>query len=249
METLLFIANLSPTVGDLFNELSKSFSVKLVPYDWTQISKIIETTSPTKAVIYVKDLSQDETSSLHTFLQDSEKSEMPLLCIGSKDEIKKHIGSWGGNFIRIILTPTTISSILESIKNAFFPDTFKLETNQKHILVFDDNIVYLHTVTNILKEKYKVSSVKSGTAAITFLVSHKPDLILLDYSMPGLTGPQLFKMIRAEESTKQIPIIFLTGVSSKEQVQTVMSLKPDGYILKDCSASELTSRIEAFFES
>lgn len=89
METLLFIANLSPTVGDLFNELSKSFSVKLVPYDWTQISKIIETTSPTKAVIYVKDLSQDETTSLHTFLQDSEKSKMPLLCIGSKDEIKK----------------------------------------------------------------------------------------------------------------------------------------------------------------
>lgn len=131
------------------------------------------------------------------------------------------------------------------IKHAFEPLTEELK---KHILVVDDSIVYLHTVTNILKEKYKVSSVKSGKAALSFLLTHKPDLILLDYSMPELSGTELFQMIRSDNAIKDIPIVFLTGVSSKEQVQTVMSLKPNGYILKECEASELQSRIEAFFD-
>ena len=75
--------------------------------------------------------------------------------------------------------------------------------------------------------------------AIKFLLKRPVDLILLDYEMPIVDGPQVLQMLRQEPATEHIPVIFLTGVGTKEAVQRVMSLKPDGYILKSTSRDNL----------
>ena len=65
------------------------------------------------------------------------------------------------------------------------------------------------------------------------------DLILLDYEMPVVDGPQVLQMLRQEEETAHIPVLFLTGNGSREAVSRVMELKPDGYILKSTTRGDL----------
>ena len=67
----------------------------------------------------------------------------------------------------------------------------------------------------------------------------KVDLILLDYEMPVVDGPQVLQMLRQEPATEKIPVIFLTGIGTKEAVSRVMALKPDGYILKTTPRGDL----------
>jgi CheY-like chemotaxis protein len=83
--------------------------------------------------------------------------------------------------------------------------------------------------------------------AISFLMKNKVDLILLDYEMPVTSGPQVLKMLRSEPATSDIPIMFLTGVSDAESVRQVISLKPDGYMLKSTSKADLLKNLKLFF--
>lgn len=114
---------------------------------------------------------------------------------------------------------------------------------KKKILIVDDNPSFSKMVTEWIKEDYLVYSVTSGMDAITFLLKTPVDLILLDYEMPVVDGSQVFQMLRQEQSTKHIPVVFLTGVGTREGVERVMALKPDGYILKSTTRSSLLESI------
>ena len=57
--------------------------------------------------------------------------------------------------------------------------------------------------------------------------------------MPLVDGPQVFQMLRQEQATQHIPVVFLTGVGTREGVERVMALKPDGYILKSATKEKL----------
>ena len=107
---------------------------------------------------------------------------------------------------------------------------------KKRILIIDDDPSYAKMVREWIKDDYKVDIVTAGMQAISFLLKVKEDekvnLILLDYEMPVVDGPQVLQMLRQEMTTAKIPVIFLTGVGTKEAVARVMELKPDGYVLK-----------------
>ncbi|WP_044957411.1 response regulator [Butyrivibrio sp. LC3010] len=118
---------------------------------------------------------------------------------------------------------------------------------RKSILVVDDDASYLGLVREWLREKYKVSMASSGLQAIKWLGKNKPDLILLDHEMPITSGPQVLEMLRSDEETKHIPVMFLTGKSDKESVMAVMALKPEGYFLKTIAKQELLDKLEEFF--
>ena len=98
-----------------------------------------------------------------------------------------------------------------------------------------------------MKGTYKVSMANSGLQAIKFLGKNKVDLILLDHEMPVTSGPQVLEMLRSEEETKDIPVMFLTGKSDKESVMAVVALKPEGYFLKTITKEELLEKLAEFF--
>ena len=87
----------------------------------------------------------------------------------------------------------------------------------------------------------------SGMQAIKYLSKNKVDLILLDHEMPVTSGPQVLEMLRSEEETKRIPVMFLTGKSDKESVMAVVALRPEGYFLKTIQREELLEKLQAFF--
>ena len=118
----------------------------------------------------------------------------------------------------------------------------------KKILVVDDDPTFGKTIRDWLKDDFQISVVTAGMQAITFLMKKEVDLILLDYEMPVVDGPQVLEMLRSEPATADIPVIFLTGVSSKEQVQRVVSLKPAGYVLKNIARADLIQYLRNFFD-
>lgn len=121
----------------------------------------------------------------------------------------------------------------------------KAAVNKRKILIIDDDPSYASMVRGWITScnNYQVNIVTGGMQAITFLLKTKVDLILLDYEMPVVDGPQVFQMLRSEETTKNIPVVFLTGVGTREGVTRVMSLKPDGYILKSTTKEGLLDSI------
>ena len=74
------------------------------------------------------------------------------------------------------------------------------------------------------------------------------DLVLLDYEMPVCDGRQALEMIRSEETTAGIPVMFLTGRGDRESVKKVMDLKPEGYLLKTMPEESIKKMIDDFFE-
>ncbi|MBR5407050.1 MAG: response regulator [Lachnospiraceae bacterium] len=115
---------------------------------------------------------------------------------------------------------------------------------RKHILVVDDDTEQLMQIKEHLKEFYEVTLVPSGDAAIKYLSKHSADLILLDYMMPEMNGPQVLENLRKMPGSNYIPVVFLTGVTEKDTVvKTLVELKPQGYIVKPSKKSELVAKI------
>jgi CheY-like chemotaxis protein len=80
------------------------------------------------------------------------------------------------------------------------------------ILVVDDDALMRRILHDFLVEEgYEVLDCGMPEEALAILGAKAPDLALIDYSMPGMTGAQLFTQLRALESTRLIPVIFLTG--------------------------------------
>ena len=122
-------------------------------------------------------------------------------------------------------------------------DGNKSLSNKKKILVVDDDATMLKTIKGHLDEKYNVSVATSGAVAKKFLYKKSVDLILLDYEMPYENGAEVMRSLRAMKNTCKTPIIFLTGVNDAAKIQEVISLKPQGYLLKPIEHDTLLSKI------
>ena len=118
----------------------------------------------------------------------------------------------------------------------------------KKILVVDDDRNMLQLLQSFLKETYTVTMVSSGQAAIDSARINRPDLILLDYMMPEMTGKETLEIIRKDDELKNIPVFILTGVSDRTKISECLKLNPSGYILKPIGKFSLLARIRAFFE-
>ena len=115
---------------------------------------------------------------------------------------------------------------------------------KKQILVVDDDTEQLVHIKEQLEEFYDVVCVKSGMAAFKYLAKKTPDIILLDYLMPMMDGPEVLRNIHDTSGWEDIPVVFLTGMTEKNKVlKTLAELKPQGYIVKPAKKSELVAKI------
>ena len=115
---------------------------------------------------------------------------------------------------------------------------------ETRILVVDDNGSTLRTMKAMLEEKYEVAIAISGAQAMTSIGKKRPDLILLDYGMPVCDGRMTLEMIRADEDMRNIPVVFLTAVNNRANIEAVLKLKPAGYFLKPAVKDKLIAEIE-----
>ena len=116
------------------------------------------------------------------------------------------------------------------------------------ILVVVDFALMLRQLRGMLKDKYDVEVATSGVQAMTSIGRNRPDLILLDYAMPVYDGKQIFEALKVSDEAKDIPVVFLTGVSEHSKVEEIIDLKPAGYLLKPPDNDKLLEMIEKVLE-
>lgn len=114
---------------------------------------------------------------------------------------------------------------------------------RKHILIVDDDPRMLKMMKEQLHYEYDVATAVNGKVAMKFLETKHTDLILLDYEMPEEKGPDVLAKIRANQSTKDVPVIFLTGVTERDKIQKALVLQPQGYLLKPIDRERLMETI------
>jgi CheY-like chemotaxis protein len=103
----------------------------------------------------------------------------------------------------------------------------------KTVLTVDDSKVVRSMVTRHLKE-YGVTIVEAadGKEGVKAALQHRPDLILLDLTMPVMDGHQALVELRRSDATKSIPVIMLTAESNRDLVLSILKLGVAGYIVK-----------------
>lgn len=115
--------------------------------------------------------------------------------------------------------------------------------NRKPILCVDDEPCNLGLIRSILQGDYKLVFARSGTEALQAVSKHDPALILLDVEMPGLSGIEVARHLKASATTEHIPIIFVTGLSDEVDEQAGFDAGGVDYITKPVSSPILCARV------
>lgn len=225
--------------------VNNGYEVDFSPLKVTKLNAIDN--KPDIIILYSGECMKENSQTM-TYLKDyCIENEKKICVIGYNTEIAEVKEMFPPTLIHFEFErPLNIKLLIEKINDDL--ESRAMEEQKKHILVVDDSGTMLRTIKGWLGGKYKVSMASSSAMAISFLATNKPDLILLDYAMPICSGPQFMEMIKAEVTTSDIPVIFLTAKGDKESVQKVLSLKPAGYLLKTMKPEEIIDSIDQFFE-
>lgn len=119
-----------------------------------------------------------------------------------------------------------------------------------NILVIDDTPANLRLLVNLLTEKgYKVRPIPSGKLALSSINLSPPDLILLDIMMPEMDGYEVCKTLKADETTRHIPVIFISAIDEILDKIKAFSVGGVDYITKPFQAEEVLVRVETHLEN
>src|SRR5437868_8858860 len=113
------------------------------------------------------------------------------------------------------------------------------------LIVEDEEALALLLRYNLEAEGYGVETVARGDEADLLLKEHSPDLVILDWMLPGLSGIELCRRLRARAETKRLPIIMLTARGEETERVRGLATGADDYIVKPFSVPELSARVRA----
>lgn len=211
------------------------------------IKEIAENTKDIDIILFYLGDYLDDVKEDIVYLKDiCIEKEISLSVIGDDAEVNVLRQTMAeGQIANVFSRPLDIKNLVSAMENV--AQGREAQSLKKNILLVDDDASFLKMVKDWLSDDYRVTIVSSGMQAITYIAKNRPDLILLDYEMPVTSGPQVLEMLRQDEETARIPVMFLTGKGDKESVMKVLSLKPDGYFLKTIEKAELLRNLEEFF--
>ena len=114
------------------------------------------------------------------------------------------------------------------------------------ILIVDDDKDMLDVLAfKLTQAGYEVVGVSDGQAALESIESNPPRLVILDYMMSGLSGLDVLRRVRANDATKNLAVILLTGRTGDSDVDAAFAIGANDYITKPVSPRELLHRVNA----
>ncbi|MBP8851924.1 MAG: phosphate regulon transcriptional regulator PhoB [Moraxellaceae bacterium] len=118
--------------------------------------------------------------------------------------------------------------------------------NNEHILVVDDEAAIREMIVMALElAGFECLAAEDAVSALNLIIDERPALILLDWMLPGMSGIELARRLKRDESTSEIPVIMLTARGEEDNKIQGLDAGADDYITKPFSTRELVSRIRA----
>ena len=113
------------------------------------------------------------------------------------------------------------------------------------LIVEDESDLSLLLGYNLEAEGYVVENVERGDEAELRLAENAPDLVILDWMLPGVSGLEICRRLRARESTRTLPVIMVTARGEEAERVRGLSVGADDYVVKPFSVPELMARVRA----
>ncbi len=113
------------------------------------------------------------------------------------------------------------------------------------LLIVDDEPLNLQVLRQILQQDYQLVFARDGEKALALASAEQPQLILLDIMMPGITGLETCRRLKAQEDTKDIPVIFITALADDRDEEEGFAVGGVDYITKPVSAPIVLARVRA----
>ena len=248
MRELLLVGKFNTYFHDLSDELESMFQVQACIDDADMMRDMIKLRSPDGIVLCLIGMGK-EHNWIFAELQYNYR-QIPVVCIGTDAERARFQEYMNGRQFKELERGTKCTGMAgEVVKLTGFRDAAEQKGMQpaakrrKSILLVDDNAIQLRTISNLLSDKYDVRLATSGMKAMMQIGKEVPDIIFLDYDMPVCDGKMTLQMIRESEESKDVPVVFLSGVKDAAHIKAVMALKPAGYILKPPKVERLEETI------
>lgn len=267
---MLITGRASTIIDDFFIQTQDTFECMSSSERESDLRLHIKLFQPDIFVFCAKEETKERMIRISEAIHKSEKDTM-VVVIGDAEDVQNFMSASKGDVDLSLYRPISIFRIQEDILAAMrarerrAAEKAEMEeqaaeearkamedqeldqseySGMKHVLVIDDDPMMLKTIKRYLGEEYNVATALSGKIALKFLEKKVTDIILLDYEMPFMSGPEVLDILRENEKTKNIPVIFLTGVNEVEKIQKVLVMKPQGYMLKPVNNEELHRTLE-----
>ena len=118
-----------------------------------------------------------------------------------------------------------------------------MNPTQPLVLIVDDNPTNIDLLVSTLKGRYRLGIAKSGAKALEYVARQQPDLLLLDIMMPEMDGFEVCSRLKADASTADIPVIFITAMTETTDKTRGFELGAVDYITKPFHAAEVVARV------
>ena len=254
MRKALIVGELNPVLMNINQCLINEFETQMCEADLETIKKMRKLLQPDLLVISQQGIDGKED----VLILDMLKEKMPKMPIVFIETVtaKNHLSEYERVFPNFVLLkrPIVKSKLINTCYKVIGEDEKfaekatkagdKKDAVKKRVMVIDDNPLLLRNMKHLLEKRYQVFIATSGEKALEFIPKKKPDIILLDYEMPGMDGRETFMKIKENPETRNIPVLFLTGISDKAHIYAALELEPAGYILKPAAEEKLFSQIE-----
>ncbi|MGO3344991.1 MAG: chemotaxis response regulator CheY [Marinomonas sp.] len=118
------------------------------------------------------------------------------------------------------------------------------------ILIVDDFSTMRRIIKNLLRDLGFTNTVEAddGTTALPILQGGSIDFLVTDWNMPGMTGIELLRAVRADAKLKTIPVLMVTAEAKRDQIIAAAQAGVNGYVVKPFTAVALKEKIEKIFE-
>ncbi len=254
MKKILLIGKLNSVVNETNKFLSQYFHVQLCSENANVLEGMLKIVNPDLVLISLIGAYDIDTSIF--YMLSDKYAQTPILTIGTKEESSTFFKYYEDGQFENLIRPVENTVILNAVcrrlgldekeveREAAEEREKKMHSGKKRILVVDDNGTTLRTMKAMLEDEYEVAVAISGAQAMTSIGKKRPDLILLDYEMPVCDGRMTLEMIRADEELQSIPVVFLTAINDRANIEAVLKLKPAGYFLKPAVKDKLLVELE-----
>lgn len=252
MKKILMMGKLNKAMQENCEYLADTFQIQMCPEQLSFVKLYYEIMAPDLLILNQIGL-QKEDIEIMSWIAATNR-DIPVVVITTPDREKNvELLTNAGNVVYQMKYPAipnvlrgTCINMLQSESDFWAKEETpeEEENQQKTVMIVDDNPVTLRNMKNLLSDQYDVMIATSGAQALNFIYKKKPDLLLLDYEMPEMNGLEVFSQLKSNAKTKDIPVIFLTGVSDKDNVIKIIQSEPRGYMLKPPVKEQLLEKVK-----
>jgi sigma-B regulation protein RsbU (phosphoserine phosphatase) len=123
------------------------------------------------------------------------------------------------------------------------------DLSESRILIVDDIKANVDILVNALRDEYKLSVALDGSAALRSVEKTPPDLVLLDIVMPGLDGYEVCRRLRADEATREVPVMFLSSLEDVQNKAQGFEVGGNDYLTKPFEVLEIKARVRSLLKA